>query len=247
MSKQRAVSLCGCLAALPLLIGCSSSVGSSQAYGPPPAYGRPVDQTNYSPQAYPARAAPAAFASDRVYTSGPAAPVAIVVLLPGAGESMTANPELWAAQGFDVVMPPADIYRLVADQRAALARLVASAEALANAPVWLVGPSPMIEAALPQVGGITGAVMTSVGSNTGSCSESFSYFDPGTGAPPKDRRSADCGAGLPNLNGQQPFAAPVVPRPNSPRIIETSAIPKNLSPAARVERLAELIKGSPSS
>jgi hypothetical protein len=249
MSKQRAVSLCGCLAALPLLIGCSSGVGSSQAYGPPPAYGRPVDQTNYSPQAYPARAAPTAFASDRVYASGPAAPVAIVVLLPGAGESMTANPELWAAQGFDVVTPPADIYRLVAGQQAALARLVASTEALTNAPVWLVGPSQAVEASIPQVGGVSGVVMTSVDSNTRSCSQSFSYFDPGTGAPPRVEvtRSGDCSGGLPDLGGRPPSTAPTVPRPNAPHIIEASAVPKNLSPAERVERLATLIKGSPSS
>ena len=218
------------LAALPL-IGCAGNIAV-----PPQAAVTPSTVTNTAPY-YPA---------PHVYTAGPSAPAAVLVLLPGE-DGLARDPALWEAQGFDVVTPPADIYRLVADQRAALARLVASAEALANAPVWLVGPSPMIEAALPQVGGITGAVMTSVGSNTGSCSESFSYFDPGTGAPPKVRRSGDCGAGLPNLNGQQPFAAPVVPRPNSPRIIETSAIPKNLSPAARVERLAELIKGSPSS
>jgi hypothetical protein len=219
------------LAALPLF-GCAGNVAA------PP-------QTAVTPSAAATSTAPY-YPAPRIYAVGPSAPAAVLVLLPGEN-SLVRDPQLWEAQGFDVVTPPADIYRLVADQQAALARLVASAEALANAPVWLVGPSRIIEAAIPRVGGISGAVMTSVGSNTGSCSESFSYFDPGTGAPPKVRRSGDCGAGLPNLNGQQPFAAPVVPRPNSPRIIETSAIPKNLSPAARVERLAELIKGSPSS
>jgi hypothetical protein len=221
------------LAALPL-IGCARNVAA------PP-------QTAVTPSAAATSTAPY-YPAPRIYAVGPSAPAAVLVLLPGE-DSLVRDPRLWEAQGFDVVTPPADIYHLVADQQAALARLVASAEALANAPVWLVGPSQAIEAAIPRAGGISGVVMTSVNSNTGSCSESVSYFDPGTGAPPKVevRRSGDCGAGLPNLNGQQPFAAPVVPRPNSPRIIEASAIPKNLSPAARVKRLAELIKGSPSS
>jgi hypothetical protein len=170
------------------------------------------------------------------------------VLLPGE-DGLARDPALWEAQGFDVVTPPADTYRLVADQQAALAHLVASAEALSNVPVWLVGPSQAIEAAIPRFGGVSGVVMTSVDSKTGSCSESFSYFDPGTGAPPKVevRKSGDCGAGMPYLGGQQPSAAPAVRRLNGPRIIEASAFPENLSPAARVERLAELIKGSPSS
>lgn len=220
------------LAALPL-IGCAGNVAA-----PPQAAVTPFSATSTAPY-HPA---------PRVYAVGPSAPVAVLVLLPGE-DSLVRDPQLWEAQGFDVVAPPADIYRLVADQQAALARLVASAEALANAPVWLVGPSQAIEAAILRVGGVSGVVMTSVSSNTGSCSESFSYLDPGTGAPPKVevRKSGDCGAGLLNLGGQPPSAAPALQRPNAPRIIEASAIPKNLSPAARVERLAELIKGSPSS
>jgi hypothetical protein len=84
--------------------------------------------------------------------------------------------------------PPADIYRLVADQQAAVAQLVAAAHALADAPIWIVGPGPVIDATLaaPQLRrGVSGVVMTSVASDSGSCSESFSYSDPGTGAPPK--------------------------------------------------------------
>ena len=218
------------LAALPL-IGCAGNIAV-----PPQAAVTPSTVTNTAPY-YPA---------PHVYTAGPSAPAAVLVLLPGE-DGLARDPALWEAQGFDVVTPPADIYRLVADQQAALARLVASAEALANAPVWLVGPSRTIEATIPQVGGISGVVMTSLGSNTRSCSESFSYFDPGTGAPPKVEvaKTGDCGPGMPDLGGQQPSAAPAVPRPNAPRLTEASAIPKNVSPTARVQRLAELIKESP--
>ena len=220
------------LAALPL-IGCAGNVGV-----PPQAAVTSSAATNTA-FSYPA---------PRVYAAGPSAPAAVLVLLPGE-DGFARDPGVWETQGFDVVTPPTDIFRLVADQQAALARLVASAEALANAPVWLVGPSRIVEAATPQVGGISGVVMTSVGSNTVSCSESFSYFDPGTGAPAKVEvtKSGDCGGGLPKLGAQQPSAAPVVPRPHAPRIIEASALPKNLSAAARVQRLAELIKESPSS
>jgi hypothetical protein len=150
------------------------------------------------------------------------------------------------------MMPPTDIYRLVADQEAAMARLIASAEAMANAPLWLVGPSQVIETAIPQAGGrVSGVIVTSGTSPTYSCSESFSYFDPGTGAPPKMeiKRSGNCGPGLPEVGGHQPSAvpAPVTPRPNAPRIIEASAVSKSLPAPARVRRLAQLIKGSPSS
>ena len=87
---------------------------------------------------------------------------------------------------------PEEIYRLVADQHAALARLVASAHALADAPIWLVGAGPIIDAALaaaPQRGRgpVSGVVVTSVTSSSGSCSESVLYSDPGTGAGPEDR------------------------------------------------------------
>jgi hypothetical protein len=220
------------LAALPL-IGCAGNVAA-----PPQAAVTPsaaVSTAPYSP-------------SPPVYAVGTSAPAAVLVLLPG-DDSPLRDPALWQAQGFEVVMPPADIYRLVAGQQAALPRLVASAEALTSAPVWLVGPSQVVEASIPQVGGVSGVVMSSVDSNIRSCSESFSYFDPGTGAPPRVEvtRSGDCGGGLPDLVGQPPFSAPTVPRPNAPRIIEASAVPKNLSPSARVERLATMIKGSPSS
>ena len=145
---------------------------------------------------------------------------------------------------------PADIYRLVADQQAALAQLVASAHARADAPIWVVGPGPVIDAALaaPQFGrGVSGVVMTSVTSGAGSCSESFFYSDPGTGAPPKIevKRSGDCGTGAPAPTGRQPSVLPVPPRPNQPRLIEASAVGKNLPPAAKVRHLAELIKSAP--
>ena len=99
------------------------------------------------------------------------------------------------------------------------AQLVASAHALANAPIWVVGPGPVIDAALgaPQLGRgeVSGVVMTSVASGAGNCSESFFYSDPGTGAPPKVevKRSGDCGTGTPAITGRQPSVLPAPPAP----------------------------------
>ena len=238
MWKAPAAVICGCLAALPL-IGCAGGVASSgQATAvTPTAIAEPAP--NYAP-------------APRVYAVGPAAPAAVLVLWPG-DDSLARDPGLWTAQGFDVVMPqPANIYRLVADQQAALARLVSSAQALADAPIWVVGPGPVIDAALagPQFGrGVSGVVMTSVTSGAGSCSESFLYSEPGTGAPPQVevKRSGDCGTGTPAITGRQPSVLPAspAPPPNQPRLIEASGVGKNLPPAAKVRHLAELIKSAP--
>jgi len=76
----------------------------------------------------------------RIYAARPAAPAAIIVLLPSIGAEgsqyvLARDPTLWAAQGFDVVMPqPAEIYRSIVDQQATLARLFA-----AGAPTDLAG------------------------------------------------------------------------------------------------------------
>jgi hypothetical protein len=228
--------ICGCLAALPL-IGCAGNVGTSA-------------QTPAVTPAAIAEPAPDYAPAPRVYALGSGAPAAVLVLWPG-DDSLARDPALWTAQGFDVVQP-ADIYRLVADQQAALAQLVASARALTEAPIWVVGPGPVIEAALasPQLGrGVSGVVMTSISSGTGSCSESFFYSDPGTGGPPKVevKRSGDCGTGTPALTGRQPsvLPAPSAPWPNQPRLIEASSVGKNLPPAGKVRDLAELIKSTP--
>jgi hypothetical protein len=242
-----------CLAALPL-VGCAGNYTAPQVAAVTPA---PVAAD--APYYY----APAAAG---VYATGPAAPAAILVFLPGAGV-VASDPALWEAQGFDVVMPQqADLYRLAADEAAAMARLIASAEAMANAPVWLVGPSQVIETALPQTGGV-GFIVTSGSWPTFSCSESFSYYNPGTGAPPQVRvtRSGDCGAGIPATAGQPPVLQPApAPQPHQPplietrshglpqiaprpRIIEASADGKNLPPATKVHRLAEMIKAVPQS
>ena len=235
MWNAAASVICGCLAALPL-IGCAGNVGTS-AQAPavtPAAIAEPAP--DYAP-------------APRVYALGSGAPAAVLVLWPG-DDSLARDPGLWTVQGFDVVMPPpADIYRLVADQQAALAQLVALAHAL----VWVVGPSPVIDAAsaAPRLGrgGVSGVVMTSVASGTHSCSESFFYSDPGTGGPPKVevKRSGDCGTGTPALTGRQPsvLPAPSAPWPNQPRLIEASSVGKNLPPAGKVRDLAELIKSTP--
>jgi hypothetical protein len=194
--------------------------------------------------------------SPYVYASGQGAPAAVLVFLPDDDEALARDPALWAAQGFDVVIPrPADLYRLVADQQAAMAGLIASAHALADAPVWLVGPGSLVDAALeaPQLRGaaVSGVVMTTVTSNTGSCSESLFYSDLGNGGPPKVqvRRSGDCGASEPGATGRQPSLVPASPssRPNAPRIIEASAVGKRSPSAAQVRNLAQLIKETPPS
>ena len=162
-----------CVAALPLL-GC---VGG---YTPLP------------PQAGAPSAAVAATSPNQGFTRRAAgAPAAVLVFLPapaGVSDVATRDPALWAAQGFDVVMPrPLWTDRLVADQQAAVARLLASAQALADAPIWLVGPSPTIEAAMPQLGPgqVSGVVVTSVTSNAGSCTRTMYYSTPAPGPNPR--------------------------------------------------------------
>jgi hypothetical protein len=233
MWKAPASFLGGCLAALPL-IGCAGNIPISGQAATVPSAAIAEPPPYYAPAA-------------RVY----AAPAAVVILWPSE-DSLAQNPRLWTVQGFDAVMPePVALYRMVADQQAALARLVASAHALANAPIWLVGPDSLIEAALapPQFGrDVSGFVMTSVTSERGSCSERLVYADPGTGAPPKVEvsRSGDCRTGAPAV-GRQPsvLPAPQEPRPNQPPLIEASALGNSLPPAAKARYLAEQIKSAP--
>ena len=138
MWKVSASVLCGCVAALPL-IGCAGNA---------PSLGQ---ATTLAPAAI-AEPAPYYATALRVYAGGTAAPAAVLVLWPG-DDLLARDPALWTAQGLDVVTPdPADLYRMVADQQAALAQLVASAHVLANAPVWVVGSGPVINAALPAPG-----------------------------------------------------------------------------------------------
>jgi hypothetical protein len=116
------------------------------------------------------------------------------VVLPGTGvendaDLLFSDRAVWAAQGLEGEIPrTADLYRLVADERAEMARFIAATHALANAPIWLVGPGPAIDAVLATVPqsarGIAGAVVTSVTSSAGTCSESVFYTDPGNGAAP---------------------------------------------------------------
>src|SRR5215472_463507 len=138
-----------CLAAMPLL-GCVGGYTALPQVGPPPAVGA------------------AAVSEPGVDTTRTEAPAAVLVFVPDAvefGNVAARDPRLWAAQGFDVVMPPpGDLVRLAADQQTAIERLLASARALANAPIWIIGPGPLVETALaaPQFGrGVSGVVMTS--------------------------------------------------------------------------------------
>jgi hypothetical protein len=258
MSKPSALTLFCCLATLPL-IGCANGVGpQSQAY----------------PTAAPEAAAPG---GERIYAAGPGGPAAILVMLPGPGDMMTANPQLWASQGFDVVTPtPSEIYRIAADQQAAAARLIAEAQQMATAPVWLVGPNPEIEAAMASLPGggpgqVSGVVVTSTSSGTGTCSERMIYSYSGNGAAPKvsvSKSGNACPPGSPfgglvgSGNAVVAPPAPAFGRP-APRILETSAPParspaprvieaavpaQSTSPVAQraaVQQIADLIKSAP--
>lgn len=231
MWKERAATLGGCLAALPLLMGCANGVGGpSQAYAP--------------------RAA-ADIGGARVYAVGPGAPAAILVMLPGPGDMLSGNPQLWTRQGFDVMAPPApELYQTAAEEQAVAAQLVAQAQALASAPIWLVGPNPAVEAAMPPSGPgrVSGVVVTSTTSGAGSCSERMTYSYLGNGAPPKVSvsKSGDaCPAGSPFGAGTNPALAPPMPtvRPNAPRVIESVA-PSAVGAPAAVREVAELIKSA---
>ena len=190
--------------------------------------------------------------------SGDAA--AILVFVAGMNalsrdDFLSRDPALWAAQGFDVVMPqPSWSTRLIADQEAALERLLASARSLADAPIWLVGPGPAIEAAMPQLGPgqVSGVVVTSVTSNAGSCSRTMYYSNPGNEAEPKVvvNTSGDvCGATAPFAARRAPSGVVPVPHvhPNAPCIIETSIPADRIVQQPFVQRLAEEIKAPPSS
>jgi hypothetical protein len=229
-----------CLAAVPL-IGCAGGYTAlpPQA-GPPPA------------------AVAATIPEPGVYTTRGTAPAAVLVFLPGLvdfSDITTRDPALWAAQGFDLVMPPPSwSARLIADQQAAVERLLASAQALADAPIWLVGPSPAIEAVMPQLGPgqVSGVVVTSVTSNAGSCSRTMYYSNSGTGAEPKAvvKTSGDACGASPSFGARQPPTGTVpVPqaKPNAPRIIEASIPTEKPAQQAFVRRLAEEIKAPPAS
>jgi len=225
-----------CLAALPL-IGCVEGFSSA-----PTAVG-------------------VASPTERVYATDTAAPAAILVFVPateaiGGDHSLTRDPALWAALGFDVVMPQALMTtRLVPDPEAALERLLASARALADAPIWLVGPGSAIEAAMPGLapGRASGVLVTSVTSTAGSCSRTVFYSNPGGGAEPRvTAKTSGDACGTPPPIGARPAPSGVLPvphvQPAVPRILETS-IPDHTSPSAQqglIRHVAEEIKGPPS-
>ena len=236
MSKKRSATLWCCVAALPL-IGCAGGFAPAAQQVPP----APIAAGYYSapPSLYPV-AAPA--------------PAAILVVLPSAG-AVACDPALWRSEGVDLVTPP-PLYRLAAEQQAALGQMMAVARQFADAPIWLIGPSREVEAALaaPQIGceQIPGIVETSAGPPAATCSESFPFRSghrrQAAGEIQQIRRLP---AGF-GLRDRRPDNRPMAPaiRPHAPRVIEAAATPDMASPAARraaVERLAEQIKAAPSS
>ena len=224
-----------CLAAVPL-IGCAGGYTAMPPQpGPPPA------------------ALAATISEPGVYATRAPAPAAVLVFLPGPvgfGDIVTRDPALWSAQGIDVVMPqPQWTDRLIANQQAAVARLLASAQALADAPIWLVGPSPTIEDVMPQLGPgqVSGVVVTSVTSNAGSCTRTMYYSNPGAGAEPKAvvNTSGDACGTSPSFGARQaPAGLTPMPRvqPSAPRIIDASIPADRNAQQPFVQRLAEEIK-----
>ena len=244
MWKQRAAILCGCFGVLPLLMGCANG-GQPQAYAvspPPPA-------------------AMSDNAGARVYGVAPSGPAtAILVMLPGPGDMLNADPLLWAPPGFDVVSPRSpEIYQLAAAQQAAAARLIAQARAIADAPIWLIGADPASAAAMasmPPAGGqVSGLVVASTSSGLGACTERMIYDYSGDGAPPKvavSKSGNDCPSGAPfGVRANTTMAPPSMPmvRPRGPHLIEASARSAE-APTARpavAQRIAELSKSAPQS
>jgi hypothetical protein len=236
MWNPRATAVFCCLASLPL-VGCAA--------GPPVAW-RPVP------------AAPIAAASDapRVYVGGPSVPAAILVVLPGAG-ALGEDPALWTVRGFDVVAPAPDALRLAADREATIARMIASAQALADAPVWLLGPGAAVDAAMAapllRPGQLSGAIVTSLGAGAATCGRSVAYVDPGNGAEPTvtvETFGNACGPRATVGTTTRPRdVLPMPPSPNrAPKIIEASAKNKASASAQReaVEQLAALIRAAAS-
>ncbi len=226
-------------------MGCANGVGGPpQAYAPPPAAATVGDTGDA-----------------RLYAIGPGMPAAILVMLPGSGSMLTADPRLWTAQGFDVLTPsPAEIDRIAANQEAAMTRLIAQAQAMTEAPVWLVGPNQAIEAAMSATpmagpGQVSGVVVTSMTSGAGSCSERMIYSYSANGTPRVSvSKSGDaCPAGSPfGAGGASPTLAPTPPavRPTAPRVIEASAANQSgtpIAPQLAVKQVADLIKAAPSS
>lgn len=238
MWMQRAVTLCGCLAALPLM-GCANGLG-----GPPQAH---------------APAVPGSEAA-RVYAVGPGQRAAILVMLPGPSGRLGADWLRWAAPGFRVVSPsPTQLYQIVADQQAAAAAMIAQSQAIADAPFWLAGASPAVEAtpaSMPPTapGQVSGVVVTSMTSGAGTCSERMIYSYPASGGAPKvtiSKAGNACPAGSPLGVGANATIAPQAPvRAHAPRLIEASASTAGglaSAPASGTRKVADLIKGMPPS
>lgn len=228
-----------CFAAMPL-IGC---VGGFTAM--PPQAGAP------------SAAVADTIPEQGVYTARVTMPVAVLVFMPGTVELrdlLTRDPALWTAQDFDLVLLRSQwADRLIADHQAAVERLLASAQALANAPIWLVGPSPAVEAVIPRLGPgqVSGVVVTSVTSSAGSCGKTMYYSNRGNGAEPMVmvKTSGDACGASPSFGARTPAGVVPAPqvKPGFPRLIEASIPADHIAQRPVVQRLAEEIKTPPAS
>jgi hypothetical protein len=242
MWKPLASLFCSGVTALPL-IGCAGNITAMRQAPPVPTV---------------------ADTGPITYATGSASPATVLVLQPSVGairgeDFLAANPALWTAQGFGVVVPqPAEIYQLATDQQREIARLVAAARALAGAPVWLVGPRSgdrdrdrrrTADRRRPDLG-CRGHLD---GLERDQLQRERILLRSRHRAAPKvtvKQSGTGCDTLQPFAGGHQPSVVPVPPQPRltAPRIIEASAVARPLPQAAQepvAHNLAELIKVSP--
>lgn len=253
MRNTRASILCSCLAALPL-VACAGTG--------PVAQQQQAANIAYSTQSRPG-IAPVAY-------TGPATPAAVLVFLPGTGFGAPdmadvlgdVPPALWADQDLGVVTPRITD-TLLAEERdmdRTFQHMLAYARAVANAPIWLVGSGPEIQNALaslpPGHGPISGVVVTSVSSPSGTCSRTIVYSSPSrSGVPTVQVRSSGnaCEAGAEINPGMRPPVFEQVPQQPAPSRSPHTILVRNEKPQATpatnarplVRLIADRIKQSP--
>jgi len=190
-------------------------------------------------------------------------PVAVLVVMPGSGALADVPPALWADQGFDVITPRIT-EALLAERSADLARarMLAYARAMARAPIWLVGSGPEIQETLERLpagaGQVSGVVMTSVSSPSGSCSRTVVYSSQGSGGQPTVQvRSAGNACDAIGISpGARPPVFEQVPEPSPSKLPRTLLVRADqpargalaqarTNPPPLVQQVADRIKQAP--
>ena len=197
----------------------------------------------------------ARYGGPRIYAIGPAAPAAILVMLPGPGDMLTADPRLWAAQGVDVMTPsPSQIYQIAVDRQAggAIDRRGAGAGGRAGLARW---PEPRgrggdgVAAALragPSLG--RPRDLDDLGRRDLQRANGLFLFGERRAAESLGQQDGRClPGGIAIWRRVEPSAAPAIPAvpPKAPRLIEASA-PAGVGSRAAVKQVAGLIKSASS-